>query len=159
MLPLAVRIAEAHGSELILAHVVPTPQLTRIGPLAGQDIELEELLIRRNERVAGEYLAEVRSHLEGERFNARTLMSRNRNPRDELLRIIHEERIDLVVLSAHGATGATERSLGSVAAHLISHSRSPLLVVRQRTERQSDWDRATPAGRKVSARLPHFATA
>ncbi len=160
VLPWATRIGEAHGSELILTHVVPTPELTRIGPPEEEDIELEELLIRRNERVATKYLTDIRSHLGGSGFTTRIVLARKGNPRDELSRIIHEQGVDLVVLSAHGATGATDRSLGSVAAHLISHSRAPMLVVRRRTKAQGAWDRACgTAVRRVPARLPSMTAA
>jgi nucleotide-binding universal stress UspA family protein len=39
VLPLAVRMAKANDAELILVHVVPTPELTEIGPLEPDDIQ------------------------------------------------------------------------------------------------------------------------
>src|SRR5690606_17252549 len=56
VLPLAARLGAAHGAELILAHVVPVPELTEVGPLEAEGLELRERLIRRNERVAQDYL-------------------------------------------------------------------------------------------------------
>src|SRR5664280_2478234 len=51
-LPLALRLAKAEGAELLLAHVVPVPELTEVGPLEAGDLELRGQLVRRNERVA-----------------------------------------------------------------------------------------------------------
>jgi nucleotide-binding universal stress UspA family protein len=48
VLPLAVQLAKAQGAELLLAHVVPVPELTEIGPLDADDLELRERLVQRN---------------------------------------------------------------------------------------------------------------
>jgi hypothetical protein len=81
-------------------------------------------------------------------------LSRKGDPRDELLRIIHDEPIDLVVLSAHGASGATDRALGTVADHLIAHARVPLFLTRERTRRTALWGRDSARPPRVPMRLP-----
>jgi nucleotide-binding universal stress UspA family protein len=154
VLPIATQLAEAHRAELILAHVVPTPELIRIGPPDADDLELEESLIRRNEKIAGRYLTGVQSHIQSPNFRSRTYLSRKGDPRDELLRIIYDESVDLVVLSAHGATGATDRALGTVAAHLVAHARVPLLLTRERTRCTAPWDRASAGRLSIPMRLP-----
>jgi nucleotide-binding universal stress UspA family protein len=159
VLPMAAQLAEAHGSEIILAHVVPEPGLVRFGPPEAEDLELEQSMIRRNEKVAGAYLASIRAQLQSATIKVRTYLSLKGNPRDELLRIIEDEKIDLVVLSAHGSTGATDRSLGSVASHLVAHAKAPLLLSRNRTACTDHWDRASAVSRSVRPRLPGAAAA
>jgi nucleotide-binding universal stress UspA family protein len=154
VLPIAAQLAEAHGSELILAHVIPVPELMRVGPPTDEDLQIEESLLLRNQKIAARYLADLRSQLQSDRFHTRTCLRREGQPRDELLRIIHDEEVDLVVLSAHGATGATDRALGSVAAHLVAHAKVPLLFSRKRTKCTFHWDRASAGIRSVPTRLP-----
>jgi nucleotide-binding universal stress UspA family protein len=154
VLPMAMRIAEAHGAELVIAHVVPTPELFRIGPPDADDLELEETLIQRNEQVASRYLAGIRAHIQNSRYRTRTYLSRKGDPRDELLRIIYDESIDLVVLSAHGASGATDRALGTVAAHVVAHTRVPLILTRERTRCTTLWDRESARPHSTPTRLP-----
>jgi nucleotide-binding universal stress UspA family protein len=159
VLPIAEQLAAAHHAELVLAHVVAAPELMRRGLPTAEDRALEQAVIERNESVARDYLAGIRTRLQDLRFDVLTYLSREASPREELLRFIHDEAIDLVVLSAYGATGATDRALGSVATHLVSHARVPLLLSRHRTTPRLREDRASSSSYSESARLPSAMTA
>jgi len=159
VLPIAAKLAAAHHAELVLAHVVAVPELMRSGLPTAADRALEQAVIERNESVARDYLAEIRTRLQDPLFRTQTYLNRTRKPREELLRFIHDKAIDLVVLSAHGATGATDWALGSVAAHLVAHARVPLLLARNRTTPRLREDRASSSSHGVPARLPSAMTA
>jgi Universal stress protein family len=49
VLPLAVRLAKASEAELLLVHVVPTPEMIEARPLEVEDKKLQQALIERNE--------------------------------------------------------------------------------------------------------------
>lgn len=155
VLPLARRLAEAHGAELVLAHVVPVPELTETGPLDADDLELQERLIRRNERVANEYLDRLRAKLADSEAPVRAIVLRGGDARRRLARLIAEEGVDLVVLSAHGRSARADVALGSVAAYLVAHAETPLLIVRRRAA--AAMRRMARAGRE-DVRLPSQAT-
>jgi len=155
VLPLARRLAEAHGAELILAHVVPVPELTETGPLDADDLDLQERLIRRNERVANEYLDRLRENLADSEAPVRALVLRGGDVRSRLARLIAEEGVDLVVLSAHGHSARADVSLGSVTAYLVAHAQTPLLIVRRRAA--ASKRRVARAGRE-DVRLPSQST-
>lgn len=156
VLPLATRLAVAHGAELILAHVVPVPELTEIGPLDAEDLELQERLVRRNERVAREYLDRLRARLAESGLSLRALVIRGGDVASRLARLITDEAVDLVVLSSHGRSCRSEVPCGSVAAYLITHAETPLLIVRQRPA--SPMQRVSPVRERASVRLPSQAT-
>lgn len=130
VLPYAIRLAEAVQAELLIAYVIPVPELIECGPLEPDDIELRERVVRRNERVAKEYLARLRDHVACSGVRSRTMVLRDDDVRSRLERLIAGENVDIVILSAHGHSGRTDAPYGSVAAHLISHSCVPLLLVR-----------------------------
>lgn len=155
VIPLAERIAASQGAELLLAHVVPVPELIEIGPLDSEARALREQLVRRNERVAGEYLDRLRGQLAGSGVPVRARVLRGGDVRGRLARMIVDEAVDLVVLSAHGRSARTDVPLGSVAAHLVAHAAAPLLVVRQRAALA--MRRVVPAQRE-EVRLPSQAT-
>ena len=117
-LPLAVRLARTYGSELILIHVVPVPELTGPEPLNEEELALERRLIDRNTRVAESYLARLRDRLSDQGLRVRTVLAHD-DVRLELLRRIKEERPSLIVLSGHGRGGRTALRLGSVADFLL----------------------------------------
>jgi nucleotide-binding universal stress UspA family protein len=139
--------------------VVEAPELMRSRLPTAADRALEQAVIERNESVARDYLAGIRTQLEDPCFEVSTYLSRTGSPREELLRFVHDEAIDLVVFSAHGTTGATDRALGSVAAHLVAHARIPLLLSRHRTMPRLREDRRSSRPYTESARLPSAITA
>lgn len=130
VLPLAMGLARAERAQLLLVHVVPIPELTEVGPLENEGVELRERLIQRNERVAQEYLDGVRARLDGD-LSVRALLLRGADVRSGLAHTIAEELPDLVVLAAHGRGRRSDVPFGSVAAYLINHAIVPLLIVRR----------------------------
>lgn len=137
-LPMAMRIAAAEGAELILMHAVPQPEFTEYGPPQPEDNELRIAVLRRNERVAEQYLGRVRANLADDRVPLRSVILRGGDVRHLLLRAMVEERVDLIVLSSHGHSGHANMSTGSTAIHLCSHTSVPVLLVRNKPPPRSN---------------------
>ena len=53
------------------------------------------------------------------------------DPRDALLRLVNEERADLLVVGSHGRTGFAKLLLGSVSSHAVTHAHCSVLVVKE----------------------------
>jgi nucleotide-binding universal stress UspA family protein len=128
VLPTAVRIAGAHGAELLLAFVVKEPVATAVLS-APEDIEAARALASRAEVSAKRYLEGLRDKLVREGASARTVVLRSGDERQSLLELSRRERSDLIVLSAHGSTCNPNLTAGSVTVHLLAHSTVPLLVL------------------------------
>jgi nucleotide-binding universal stress UspA family protein len=128
VLPTVARIAEAHGAEVLLVHVVPEPQPTAV-LRATEDLELARELATRLELRATRYLEHLRNQLAREIKSVRTLVIRHADERQSLLELAQREQADLIVLSAHGSTCNPARPFGSVTAHLLTHCTVPLLVL------------------------------
>lgn len=135
VLPIATRLARAHEADLLIVHVTPAPELTKVGPLTAQDLELERRVIARNERVARGYLDQIRARVSEAGLESRTIISRNGDARTGLARLVRREHVDLIILSAYGRRGPRDVPCGSVAAHLLTHVTAPLLVLRERPRR------------------------
>ena len=155
-LPAALGIARAHGSDLVLLHVVPHPERSCPCPLEEEEHELEQRLIDRNTRAAQVYLEGIRKHLASEGVQVRALVTVDGDVRSEILHRVAADHVDLLVFSGHGSGGRAELPFGSVAAFLLEHATIPLLVIRDRTTHAS---RSTERSRSRSgARLPQLAT-
>jgi nucleotide-binding universal stress UspA family protein len=133
--PLAARVAASAAAELLVAHVVPSPGLTEVGPPDAEDVELRERIAQRNLRVATTYLDRLRARFATTGSSPRTIVVRDGDVRTSLERLVEDEGVDLVVLSSHGHTGRAGVPYGSVTADLVLHSSAPLLIVRPRTTR------------------------
>jgi nucleotide-binding universal stress UspA family protein len=130
VLPVAAQLARHGDGEVLLAHVVPVPELTEIGVLDAEDLALRERLMQRNQRVAREYLERLRNRLAADGVSVRATVLRADDVRSRLARLIVDEATDVVVLSAHGRGGRCDLPYGTVSASLLAQSTAPLLMVR-----------------------------
>lgn len=130
VLPFAIRLAKAQRAELLLAHVVPPSTLTEVGPPESEDLELCERLARRNERVARQYLEQLQNRASETGVTVRTRVLFE-DVRSSLARLAADEAVDIVVLSAQGCSGRVDVPYGSVASFLMTHTRQPVLIMRQ----------------------------
>jgi nucleotide-binding universal stress UspA family protein len=154
VLPIATRLATVHEADLLIAHVAPAPELTKVGPLTAQDLELEQRVIARNEHVARGYLDQIRARVSEAGIAVRTVISRGGDARTRLARLVRREGVDLITLSAYGRSGPRDTPCGSVAAHLLTHVAAPLLVFRERPCRIIKRLSQEAARRAASARPP-----
>jgi nucleotide-binding universal stress UspA family protein len=153
VLPLAARVAASVAAELLVAHVVPSPGLTEVGPFDAEDVELRERITCRNARVATAYMDRLRARFGTSGPVLRMIVLQDGDVRTRLQRLCEDEAVDLVVLSSHGQSGRTSVPYGSVTADLVLHCLVPLLIVRPRARRAH----FTMATATTSGRLPHRA--
>ncbi len=132
ILPVAIRIARQHGAELILAHVVPKPEIVESSAFDEETRDLMDRLQQCNEQNARVYLDRLKVRLHDESVTIKALVQTDGDPRDLLLSIANDRQADLIAMSARGSSEMRNISCGSIARHVAAHSRIPLLMVRQR---------------------------
>jgi nucleotide-binding universal stress UspA family protein len=126
VLPLVNMLAEAHESRLLLAHVVTRPELPRRMPLTTEEREFVDRLTETNRQEGEAYLEELKAHL-SPKSESRVLISYNAAA--ELHKLVSEEDVDLVVMSAHGSFGQAHWPYGGLATNFISYCSTALLIV------------------------------
>jgi nucleotide-binding universal stress UspA family protein len=125
VLSTADTIARAHEAQLLLAHVVVKPEMPHQFPLTADDKELIEHFVVRIREAATQYMELLRDRMYPFEFSLLT----SRNIALALHDLAEEAEVDLVVLGAHGSSGKTKWSYGSVATSFIEYGSVPLLVV------------------------------
>jgi nucleotide-binding universal stress UspA family protein len=98
-------------------------------PLAREDIVLSNRVVARNREEAGRYLEQVKSRSSLEGLEVQTHLITSDNAAVELHRVVEQENIDLVTLSAHGYSGNHQWPYGSMVNNFIMYSKVPLLIV------------------------------
>lgn len=143
VLPMASTLARSHEAQILLAHVVRRPEMPRRTPLTDEDVELANRIVERNRAEAVQYLDQLRSRLSGE-AQAHVLVS------DHVGATLHEfvdqEKIDLVLLTAHGYSGQTRWPYGSVVSSFITYGSTALLIVQDLPQ-----DKIEPTWAEVAA--------
>jgi nucleotide-binding universal stress UspA family protein len=126
ILPIATTLARAHEAQTIMAHVVRRPEMPRRMPPTEEDIALADRVVERNRAEATQYLDQLCLRLPG-KCQPRLLVSEH--VAAPLHQLVDEEKIDLVLLTAHGQSGSTRWPYGSVVSSFISYGSAPLLIV------------------------------
>jgi nucleotide-binding universal stress UspA family protein len=124
----AAVIAAAHEAELLLTHIVVAPQTPPAGA-AGPESELARGLVAANRAAAGDYLEKLGARLASPGLHIRSRIEVAASPSEALARITAEEKADLTVLCAHGATGSAGRPYGSVAAPLLASPGGVVIIL------------------------------
>lgn len=129
VLPLATALARAHDAEMVLAHVVPEPEMPRRLPPSAEDLAVAAQLTERNRREGERYLGEVRDRLvdQAVRVGIRMAVAPRRGPTIQAM--ADEVDADLIVVCAHGRTGDARERYGGVAARLLGESGRPIIVL------------------------------
>ena len=126
VLPLATRLAQHHQADLLLAHIVARPDMVNRHTPTPEDSALIEQITGRNLAAATGYLAQLQQRLPPE-TETRLLVSDNVIA--SLHDLIEQEKVDLLILSAHGHSGGSQRPFGNVATNFITYGLVPLLIV------------------------------
>lgn len=125
---LAAVIARAERAELVLAHVVSVPEVT--GRAAGaEDGALISGVVAANQAAAEGYVNRLVAQHQAANLRVRCRMTEAHNVPRALAALAKEERADLAVLSAHGASGDDHWPYGTVAASLLGCSCGVTLVL------------------------------
>jgi nucleotide-binding universal stress UspA family protein len=153
VLPIAADLARVNGAEVLLVHVVtdPTPTAVLSDP---DDVQLALSLASRMETKAEAYLAQTRTRMLREVPLVQTLVVRRGDERQALVDVAAKHAVDMLVLTAHGATCNGGRVFGSVASYLLTHGRLPILVLQDMPQSSTELGPDTPRRGAFSARPP-----
>ncbi|HJW83996.1 MAG TPA: universal stress protein [Anaerolineae bacterium] len=125
ILPLASNLALAHEAQLLLTHVIHKPEMPRHAPLTQEEAELVTQLTERNRAAAVKYLEQLRARLPGD---VETRLIAGVNVLVTLHELAEQEKVDLVVLNAHGYSGETRWPYGGTVTSFIAYGNTPLLI-------------------------------
>jgi nucleotide-binding universal stress UspA family protein len=121
-LPYVTSLARKFGSSVYLWHMVTPSQLTIGAPEAAPDRYESEW------QSSSEELSEMVRRPEFDGLNAKAVLTGG-ILQDELIRVINENKIDLIVVGTHGRTGIRRPALGSVAEQICRIASCPVLTV------------------------------
>lgn len=135
-LPLAVRIAKQQQAELILAHAVEPASFHHHSGVPHANRELVNSALSVLESVAQDYFRQLAKRVKGEGIDVSVIVTPNCSAIELIYETLTSRNVDLIVMSAHGASGSEHFPFARTSAHLISHAPVPLLVVQDLDRKQ-----------------------
>ena len=150
-LTMAAAFVDAYAAECYLIHVVNKPEMVRHTPLTEEDTDLLNRFIARNQEEGARYLEQTKRHLP---TTPHTRLLVSDDVAGTILHVSEEEKIDLMVSSAHGYSGEATRPFGSTTGRFIVEATAPLLIVQDLQKKSTDIDH-TGAETRLPVRLDH----
>ncbi len=126
VLPVVTVLAQQSEAELHLVHVIARPEMMQRMPLSNEEARLADQLVERNQAQATHYLEQLQARLSP---NTHVKVVLNGHTTASLHKVVEQQEIDLVVLSAHGYSGHDRWPYGNVVTSFISYASVPLLIL------------------------------
>lgn len=130
-LGLAVPLARSQKSELVALHVIREPEVLQVEG-AERVRRLSREYVEASVSTAQRYLDTTVGRLRGCDLRFRTRVGSGTSVPRAIEQVAGEERVSLVVLSAHGRTASERCPFGTVAGGVLSAARYPVLVLQDR---------------------------
>lgn len=122
----ADELASSFSAELILVHAVPPLHFI---PPSDAPPTLTPLYLHEMEGAGQKGLRKLADERISKGVDVRLEVAQG-PPAAEIVRIAHEERVDLIVIATHGATGIQRVIFGSVAEKVVRLAPCPVLTIR-----------------------------
>jgi nucleotide-binding universal stress UspA family protein len=127
-IPIASRLTRYFRGSLIVAHVVKFPEMPRRTPMTAEDDDLSKNLTERNRQEAVKYLEQIENRLRAKTVDVQTRLLLRDDISSTLHELVDQEKADLVVMSAHGYSGARKWPYGNIVEKFITYGSTPLLI-------------------------------
>lgn len=129
VLPVVSSLADYHDPKIHIVHVVQRVTIPLRMPQTREDSELVDQVTQRSREAAAQYLSQIQPKMISAAFDVRTCVSVSDNVPATLHEMAEEQRVDLVVLSAHGKTFVPKWPFGGATINFIAYGTKPLLIV------------------------------
>lgn len=134
ILPIAIDLAQYYNSQLILGTVIQRPQTCQRFPLSGEDDDLVNQIVKKNQQAASHYFDQLHRQFSPKKLELKTNIVVGDNAITCLHDMVKEVDADLVMLVAHGHSGARRWLYGSVTSSFITYGNTALMIMQDLTD-------------------------
>ena len=122
----AEELARHFAAELIVAHVIPTLPGPHLFPDPQASFNFDAPMLQQELAIKAEQmLKDLVSH---HKVRTRDMVTTG-EAAPEILRIAHQEHVDLIVIASHGLTGWRRLVFGSVSEKVMRQATCPVLTI------------------------------
>lgn len=125
-LKVAAQLAKTYGSEIYLLHLIDLP-LQQVDPLSTpSELPAAMFFMEMANKKIEALMAS--NYLEGLKVN---VTIKPDNPFNGIINVCKKNKINMVIMGSHGATGIREVFIGSIAEKVVRHSDIPVMVIKK----------------------------
>ena len=137
------------ASTLLLAAVIRPPEIPIPAPYPEELQQLSDQFMKISRDAVNDYLSEIQARIPVKTEN---LIIENESISSAIHDLVEKEKVDLVILCAHGATGQPNWPYGSVARNYIEYGNQTVLVIQDVPRAQIRQTAAEIAAQKYGRR-------
>ena len=126
---MAFDLTQKYQAQLLLTHILREPELICRNPPTSEELDLVRRLTECNQLYATKYFDQLTSQLSLHEVNVQTRVEISKNPSETLDRLMDEDKVELVMLTAHGTSGSKKWPYGSLATHFILYGSTPVIIL------------------------------
>lgn len=115
------------GVDIVLVHSLDLNQV--VGPPQALLPQAFAELLEQRQGYLQSYLDRQVARLQKRGFSTARAVLETGNPVDAIVRVAHEQKVDLILLTSHARGGLARLFLGSVAEGVLRHAGLPVLIV------------------------------
>ena len=128
-LRVAAQIAKEHNYEIILLHMLELPQ--QAGDALGSGHKIPEIMFFKNAAINNLENLKYAEYLEGVSVSEVVIFEKTF---EGVISVSKKNKIDLIVMGSHGASGFQEMFIGSNTEKVVRLSEIPVLVIKNQTD-------------------------
>ncbi len=126
----ATRLAALAGAKLVLLHVQQPPDYGADEEMTTAGLRASKLLQKARHDDAEAMLNAAAEGAIRKKVDATTRIVENESPFKAIIQAVKKDKCDLIVMASHGRRGLAAVLMGSETQKVLTHSTTPVLVVR-----------------------------
>jgi len=129
VIPVATTIARFYDAQLTLTHIVQNSKVICYTSPSIEDLNLSKKLTEVNKKYAKEYIDSLQTQLVHQEVKVNSIVDTSDRPSETIHNLLSGEKIDLVLLTAHGTTGSQKWPYGSLATSFFLYGSVPVILL------------------------------
>jgi nucleotide-binding universal stress UspA family protein len=129
ILPMAKKIAEFFDAQLHLMHVTREPEITCRNPPPQEELDWARWLTEHNKNNMLIYFEQLSAQMSSQGVEVKSCVRTSKNVLETLHAMMEEEKVELVLLTAHGSTGSHKWMYGNLATSFIIYGSTPVIIL------------------------------
>lgn len=148
ILPMALKIARFFNTRLFLANVTLEPEITCRNPPSQEDLERVEHLTRCNKNYMLNYFDQMIAQITSQGIEVEACVETSKRVSETLHGMMEREKVDLVLLTAHGTTGSQKWPYGNISTSFIIYGSTPIIILQDLMPEEIEVSQAAMVARE-----------
>lgn len=148
VLPVISTIAKYYNAQLLLTHIIRKSEITCPSQPSKEELSLADQLTEINRNHATTYLQNLTTQLTDQDVEVMFCIEVSEKPAETVHKLLDEEGVELVMLTAHGTSGGQKWPYGSLATSFFLYGSIPVIILQDLRPEEIETSKAEIAAKE-----------